>query len=323
MSSIPKLCRVFGKSRQAFYQMEFRRTKEVVEDELILLYVREIRKQQPRVGTRKLYALLKEIMKATEIKMGRDKFFALLRTHNLLVKSRRRRRVTTNSHHRYRKYPNLIKGYEPSGPEQTWVSDITYVTTKKGFVYVAFVTDRYSKKIMGYHVHPTLEARGPIHALSMALKSRRNPESGLIHHSDRGIQYCCDKYIKLLERNTIRISMSSRGNPYENAVAERVNGIFKTEFYLDRCFTNINQVKQVVKEMVAVYNNQRPHASCDYLTPEQAHHHSGVLKKRWRTYPSKSKTHVPQHIGVVANKALERIEHYSSIMAGNTDNCLQ
>ena len=117
--------------------------------------------------------------------------------------------------------------------------------------------------------------------------------------------------------------MSSRGNPYENAVAERVNGIFKTEFYLDRCFKNITQVKQVVKEMVAVYNNQRPHASCDYLTPEQAHHHSGVLKKRWRTYPSKSKTHVPQHIGAVANKALERIEQYSLIMAGNKDDCLQ
>ena len=172
MSSIPKLCRVFGKSRQAFHQMEFRRTKEVVEDELILLYVREIRNQQPRVGTRKLYALLKEIMKANEIKMGRDKLFTLLRTQDLLVKPRRRRRVTTNSYHRYKKYPNLIKDYEPSGPEQTWVSDITYVTTKKGFVYISFVTDRYSKKIMGYHVHPTLEARGPIQALFMALRTR-------------------------------------------------------------------------------------------------------------------------------------------------------
>lgn len=285
---------MFGKSRQAFHQLERRRNRSVVEDELTLVYVREIRRQQPRVGTRKLYVLLKEIMKSNDIKMGRDNFFSLLRRHDLLVKPRRKRRLTTNSYHRYKKYPNLIKDFETKGPEQIWVSDITYVATEKGFVYVSFVTDKYSKKVMGYHVHSTLEAQGPIQALFMAFRARSHASTGLIHHSDQGIQYCCEEYIRLLKRNNIRISMSSRGNPYENAVAERVNGIFKTEFYLDRTFRNITQVKHVVKEMVAVYNNQRPHASCDYLTPELAHTRQGILKKRWRTYKPKTRTIDPQ-----------------------------
>jgi len=153
------------------------------------MYVRAIRARQPRLGTRKLYCLLKAVMKKNGIKMGRDNFFALLRAHGLLVKPRRRRIRTTDSKHGYRKYPNIIKEYEPSGPEQIWASDITYVATEKGFVYVSLVTDQYSKKIMGYHVHPTLEAEGTLRALGMALKNRSHTETRLIHHSDRGIQY--------------------------------------------------------------------------------------------------------------------------------------
>ena len=305
--SVGKVCQLFGKSRQAYYQLEKRSIRSGVEEEIVLVYVREIRKQQPRIGTRKLFSLLKETMKANDIKMGRDKFFTVLRRHGLLVKPRRRRVRTTDSNHVYRKYPNIIKEYEPCGPEQIWVSDITYLSTEKGFVYLSLVTDQYSKKIMGYHVHATLEAEGPIKALRMALKNRSHAASRLIHHSDQGIQYCCEAYIKLLKCNNIQISMSSRGNPYENAVAERVNGIFKTEFYLDRYFRNINQVRQVVKEMVAVYNHNRPHTSCNYLTPEQAHHQHGVLKKRWRTYKSKTITHNPQQIGEEAKKALEQL----------------
>ena len=302
-----QVCQLFGKSRQAYYQLEKRRIRSGVEEEILLMYVRGIRTSQPRLGTRKLYWLLKAVMKENGIKMGRDKFFTILRRHGLLVKPRRRRVRTTDSNHVYRKYPNIIKKYEPSGPEQIWASDITYVTTEKGFVYVSFVTDQYSKKIMGYHVHPTLEAKGPLTALRMAMNNRYKNETTLIHHSDQGIQYCCEEYINLLKRKEILISMSSPGNPYENAVAERVNGIFKTEFQLDRYFRNINQVRRVVKEMVAVYNHNRPHASCDYLTPEQAHHQHGVLKKRWRTYKSKTKTHYPQQIGEEAKKALEQL----------------
>ena len=270
----------------------------------MLTYVRGIRVRQPRMGSRKLYWLLKAIMKENKIKMGRDKFFALLRRHGLLVKPRRRRVRTTDSNHVYRKYPNLIKGYEPLMPEQIWSSDITYVSTGKGFVYVSLVTDQYSKKIMGYHVHTTLEAAGPLQALRMALKNRSHTETPLIHHSDRGIQYCCGEYIRLLNRNGIQISMSSPGNPYENAVAERVNGTVKTEFYLDGYFGNIGQVRRAVKEAVFLYNNHRPHASCDYLTPEQAHRRQGKLKKRWRTYPSKTQ---PPPISEDIQKALEQL----------------
>ena len=263
-----------------------------VEEEMVLMYVRGIRSRQPRIGTRKLHSTLGSVFEENGIKMGRDKFFALLKENGLLVKPRRRKKITTDSNHVYRKYPNLIREYVPCGPEQIWASDITYVSTAQGFVYVSLVTDQYSKKIMGHHVHPTLEAKGPLEALKMAIKNRCHHETNLIHHSDRGIQYCCEEYVNLLKRNKIQISMSAPGNPYENAVAERVNGIFKNEFYLDSHFRNIKQVRQTVKETVAVYNTARPHASCDYLTPEQAHHQYGILKKRWKTYKSTPIKHI-------------------------------
>lgn len=299
-----KVCRLFGKSRQAYYQLEKRRTQRDIGDEMVLMYVRGIRGSQPRLGTRKLYWLLKAVIKENGIRMGRDKFFSLLRSHGLLVKPRRRRVRTTDSNHVYRKYPNLIKKYEPCGPEQIWSSDITYVSTEKGFVYVSLVTDQYSKKIMGYDVHGTLEAEGPLQALRMALKNRSHSDTRLIHHSDRGIQYCSEEYVRQLECKNIQISMSAPGNPYENAVAERVNGIVKTEYYLDGYFRNIEQVHKALKETVTLYNNHRPHASCDYLTPEQAHHRHGQLKKRWRSYPPKKQ---PQIISEETQKALEQL----------------
>jgi putative transposase len=266
--------------------MESRREVESVSDEMLLVYVKEIRRQQPRIGTRKLHDMLKDVRSAHAIKIGRDKFFALLRRDNLLVKRRRYRVMTTDSGHSLKTYSNLIKEYVPTGPEQIWASDMTYLSTESDFVYLSLVTDQYSKKVMGYHVHPTLEAEGPVEALRMALEGRTHHESRLIHHSDRGMQYCCEEYTGLLDRNEVQISMSSRGNPYENAIAERVNGILKAEFYLDRFFKDIAQVRQVVKEVVSVYNQQRPHASCDYLTPDQAHMRQGVLRKRWKEYKS-------------------------------------
>ena len=265
--------------------------RRYIGDEIALLYVRRIRARQPRLGTRKMYSLLKEVMEENGIKMGRDKFFSVLRTNDLLVKSHRRYARTTDSKHGFRKYPNIIKGYEASGPEQIWASDITFIPTETGFVYVSLITDQYSKKIMGYQVHPTLEAKGTLGALRMALSNRSHRETKLIHHSDRGKQYSCEEYVNLLERNGIRISMSAPGNPYENAVAERLNGIVKTEFSLDNYFMNIEQVKKVVKQAVLIYNKERPHASCDYLTPEQAHQRQGVLKKRWKQYKRKVQSH--------------------------------
>jgi putative transposase len=281
---IARISKLFGKSRQAFHQMETRQTKECINDEILLVYVKEIRKQQPRLGARKMYDMLQDTIQTNAIKIGRDKFFLLLKENDLLVKKRRKHIHTTDSNHVYKRYLNLIKEYIPTGPEQIWVSDITYLSIENDFVYLSLVTDLYSKKIMGYHVNPTLETFGPLEALKMALKNRTHPDSLLIHHSDHGIQYCCHEYINVLEGNQIQISMSARGNPYENATAERVNGILKSEFYLDRCFNNLAEVQFVVKDTVRVYNNLRPHASCDYLTPDQAHNMSGVLKKRWKNY---------------------------------------
>lgn len=275
---------MFGKSRQAFHQMETRHTKGHIDNEILLVYIKEIRKQQPRLGTRKMYGMLQNVIKTNTIKIGRDKFFTLLKTNNLLVKKRRKHVHTTDSNHMFKRYQNLIKEYIPTGPEQVWVSDITYLWIENGFAYLSLITDLYSKKIMGYYVNSTLETTGPLEALKMALKNRSHPDSLLIHHSDHGIQYCCHEYVSVLERNQIQISMSARGNPYENATAERVNGILKSEFYLDRYFRNLAEVRFVVKDTVRIYNNLRPHASCDYLTPDQAHAREGVLKKRWKNY---------------------------------------
>jgi putative transposase len=287
--------------------MEKRLLKASVENEIVLVYVREIRKQQPRIGTRKLYWMLGNILKSNSIKIGRDKFFELLRHYDLLVKPRRRRIKTTDSNHVFWKYPNLIREYVPTGPEQIWVSDLTYLSTAKGFVYLSLVTDQYSKNIMGYYVSPTLELKGPLEALKMALKNRSHLESKLIHHSDRGIQYCCAEYINVLKEHNIQISMSSKGNPYENAVAERVNGILKSEFYLDRFFKNIIQVRLVVKDVVSIYNTQRPHASCDYLTPDEAHWGEGILQKRWKNYKPDKPCHEPEPISKEVEKVLDQL----------------
>ena len=264
--------------------MENRRQRSESDKEIILTYVKGVKKQQPRIGTRKVHAMLNAVLISNGITCGRDRLFDMLRANDLLVKRRRRRIKTTDSSHAFKKYPNVIKEYEPNGPEQIWVSDITYVRTKCGFAYVSLVTDQYSKRIMGYHISDTLEAYGPLKALKMALANRTHPESHLIHHSDQGIQYCCNEYIGLLERNGIVISMSSKGNPYENAVAERVNGILKSEFYLDGLFENHTHLRRCFKEVLNTYNTQRPHASCDYLTPQQAHTRKGTLRKRWKTY---------------------------------------
>lgn len=264
--------------------METRRTRECINDEILVMYVRELRKEQSRIGTRKLYVMLRDVIQSNHMRIGRDKFFRLLRRNNLLVRRRRRRVFTTNSNHACKKYPNLIRDSTPNGPEQIWASDITYLSTTRGFVYLSLVTDQYSKKIMGYHVHATLEVNGPLEALKKALKNRTHAASRLIHHSDRGLQYCCEEYIRVLEENHIQISMSSKGNPYENAIAERVNGILKTEFNLDRLFTSLPEAESAVQASIAVYNDRRPHTSCDYLTPGQAHKKHGILRRRWKNY---------------------------------------
>ena len=238
----------------------------------------------PRIGTRKLYFLLGHALEQHRISIGRDKLFDLLDAHGLLVRRRKRKRInTTDSRHPFRRYPNIIRELVVNRPNYLWVSDITYISLKESFCYLSLVTDAYSRKIIGYCLHPSLKKEGPVHALRMALDGIGNKATDmLIHHSDRGLQYCCGEYTALLEEAAILISMTEKGDPYENAIAERVNGILKSEFGLDKDFDNYEQANAVIESSIAIYNQTRPHLSCDYLTPEQAHQRHGLLPSRWK-----------------------------------------
>ena len=275
------ICRLFGKTRQGWYEYCERKEDRSLEAILILKLVEEIRQSLPRVGVRKLLHMLQPLLDEHHIKYGRDKLYDLLGHHGLLLRYRRRKPYTTDSNHPYRKYPNLIRELILTRPGQLWVSDITYLRLTQGFCYLSIVTDAYSRKIIGHQVHPTLASEGAVRALIMAadtLKQREKP----IHHSDRGVQYCCFEYVQMLEHFNIQISMTENGDPYENAIAERVNGILKGEFGLDKTFSSIEQAITAINEAVNAYNYKRPHASCDYLTPAAAHEHNGILRKRWK-----------------------------------------
>jgi len=216
--------------------------------------------------------------------MGRDAFFDFLREQDLLVRRKRYKARTTFSNHWLRKYPNLIEGFIPKGPHQLWVSDITYVATQEGFVYLFLITDAYSRKIIGWAIADSLEAIYALEALKMALKQLPSWVKDLIHHSDRGVQYCSEKYVQVLMKMNIKISMTNNGDPLENAVAERVNGILKTEWMYDTTLKTKLEAKQVIKQIIPVYNGQRPHSSLDMMTPNQAHLQQGELKKHWKNY---------------------------------------
>lgn len=277
------VCGLFGKTRQGWYKQQASLDNEVLKEAIVLRHVRELRNQMPRVGARKLHYLLAPQLQAHNIHLGRDKLFDVLADYGLLVRRRKRRKVlTTNSDHPFKKYPNLIKGMELKGPGQLWVSDITYISLKERYCYLSLITDAYSRRIMGYSLWPSLKKEGPLNALEKAI-SVRNGSGCLIHHSDRGLQYCCAAYIDQLNKGHIAISMTEKGDPYENALAERVNGILKSEFNLDRKFDNFQQASAAVTYAISIYNNLRPHASINYLTPEQAHQQQGPLPTRWRS----------------------------------------
>ena len=251
--------------------------------------VSDIRKQHPQMGVRKIFHLITENIKAQQIKMGRDALFDLMDSANMLIRKRRRKNpVTTNSNHWYRKYRNLIKGFVPENPNQLWVSDITYVKTAQGFVYLFLITDAYSKKIMGYSLSRSLESSNAVNCLKDALKKNSKPILGLIHHSDRGIQYCSKEYVNLLQEYSIMISMTENGDPRENPIAERVNGIIKNEYLAAILKNNKTLTLKELDEAIAKYNNQRPHLSCDMLTPAIAHYRSGKLKRKWKNYYRKT-----------------------------------
>ena len=279
---------MLGYSRQAYYQQKKQIEKESLQYGLLINEVLKIRKNQKRLGCRKLIHKLEPFMAQHQIVIGRDAFFDLLSEHNLLVRKRKRRKpITTFSGHWMRKYPNLIEGFYPTAPNQLWVSDITYIVVGNGFAYLSLITDAYSRKIVGFYLSKDLSAEGCIRALEMALNN--NPILGrLIHHSDRGSQYCCSDYVKILNDNFIKISMTQNGDPRENAIAERVNGILKDEL-IDKEQSNYKEAVRNVSIAISIYNQQRPHGSIDYLTPIEAHFRSGKLKRRWKNYYSKKK----------------------------------
>ena len=237
----------------------------------------------PRLGGRKLLYKIQDRL-PQELLLGRDLFFDFLREYGLLVRKKRYRARTTFSNHWLRKYPNLIKDFIPKAPHQLWVSDITYVETDEGFVYLFLITDAYSRKIIGWSISDTLEATNAVTALCMALSQLPAGIKNVFHHSDRGVQYCCDKYVKLLQKNHFQISMTENGDPLENAIAERVNGILKTEWLYDIKIKTKEKAKEEVFRIISIYNNNRPHCSIDMFTPEQAHCQSGILKKHWKNY---------------------------------------
>lgn len=237
----------------------------------------------PRLGGRKLLYKIQPRL-PTELWMGRDAFFDFLGQNHLLVRRRRYRVKTTFSSHWLHKYPNLIRGVVPSGANQLWVSDITYVETNQGFVYLFLITDAYSRKIIGWNVSDSLEADQAQAALCMALSQLPSEFGNVIHHSDRGVQYCSNTYVKLLNKNHFQISMTENGNPLENAIAERINGILKDEWINQMKLKSKEDAKEQIRRIIKIYNTQRPHSSLNMLTPEQAHNQSGMLKRKWKNY---------------------------------------
>lgn len=278
-----ELCRLLGYSPQAYYQYQKLSCKRTLEEDLLIQQVLYHRILQPRLGGRKLHEMMEPFMEEHDIYIGRDLLFDLLRENDLLIGVRRCNQPrTTDSNHWMRRYPDLIRNITLSRADELWVSDITYIRLKKKkFGYLSLITDAYSRKIVGFCMNSDLSADGPVIALEMALKGRTGDEP-LIHHSDRGSQYCSDGYISLLKYSTIDISMTQSGNPRDNAIAERVNGILKQEL-LEEVYPNIKQAQCSAVIAIDTYNRIRPHSSVDMMTPEKAHIQTGQIKRRWKS----------------------------------------
>jgi putative transposase len=292
---LARLCGWFGITRQAYYQENWKGIEVSIETEVLLKEVQQIRKDHKRIGTRKLYEMLAPIMMEHQIKMGRDKLFDLLSVNHLLIRRRRRNIRTTFSNHWLRKYPNLIRSFVPTAPNQLWVSDITYWKVNNITVYITLITDAYSHRIVGYNLAESLVAVESIKALQMAL-SALGAEShlNLIHHSDRGLQYCSAAYVKLLIDRDIQISMTESGDPLENAVAERVNGILKGEYLDTEQIKTVKEAIAYLHKAIKLYNNKRPHMSISNYTPDAVHYATDPVqvKRLWKNYFPKKNANV-------------------------------
>lgn len=267
---ITVLCKAAGMTRQNLYKRRIDRERKKVDERLVKQLVEAERAVQPRLGGLKLYNLLRDQLKAAGVKLGRDRFLEILKNQGLLLERLPKAPRTTNSAHNLPVFSNLVKDIELTGPNQTWVSDITYIRTREDFVYLSLITDKYSRKVVGYHVGETLKALDTVKALAMALEGLPDGAHP-IHHSDRGSQYCSHKYVGVLEARGMAVSMTEENHCAENALAERMNGILKQEYFLNHVFRNVAQVRQAVAEAVWLYNTRRPHRSLKLRTPQQEH----------------------------------------------------
>lgn len=268
--TVSRLCAELVMSRQNYYKKKQRRKTSKINEGFITELVKRERLLQPMLGGRKLFHRLHEELVSENIGMGRDRFFGVLRKNGLLIRRKRNRARTTNSNHSFRTYGNLFKDWIPMSIGEAWVSDITYIRTKEGFIYLSLITDAFSRKVIGYDSGDSLEATGCIKSLKRALR-QLSREKSPIHHSDRGSQYCCKEYINLLKRNRIRISMTEENHCYENAMAERINGILKHEYGLKQEFKTKTQAVAAIKQGIKLYNEFRPHYKLDMKTPAEVH----------------------------------------------------
>jgi len=258
-------------SRQNYYAQRRRRERQRVDGDLVERLVERERFLQPRLGGRKLHHILKKELTEAGVQLGRDRFFKVLGERNLLLEAKAGAfPCTTNSRHNLPIFTNQIKGLELTGANQVWVSDITYLRTREGFLYLALITDKWSRKIVGHHCGDSLEAEGCLKALEMALE-KLPEEARPIHHSDRGSQYCCHLYVDRLQENRLRVSMTDKDHCAENAMAERVNGILKQEYELGVEFGTKASALRVVAQSIWLYNSRRPHAALEYRVPDQVH----------------------------------------------------
>lgn len=269
--SVGSIAKALGYSRQYVYKQPKDAAAKQCLCEQVKALVDKQRKVLPRLGTRKLYHLINKDMEAKGLKMGRDGLFSLMRRYGLQIRPRRRYVQTTMSKHWMRKWPNLVKDKVVVRPDEVWVSDITYLRTEEGTCYLNMITDAFSRRIVGYALADSMETASMIKALDIALAGRSHPELPTIHHSDRGVQYCSKEYVGLTAKNNITLSMTEHGDPYENALAERMNRTIKEEFGMDRTIKSKDQLRQLVAESIHLYNSRRPHLALKMKTPDQVH----------------------------------------------------
>lgn len=280
--SLQLFCRLFGYSRQAYHKQIRLEKKQTDEQSLILQQITFIRQEQPRCGTRKLLVMLQPFLKNNDLFIGRDALFDLLAKNKMLVRKRNRNTYTTNSKHFFYRYPNLVKDFTPLHAHELWVADITYIPLKERFAYLYLITDGYSRKIVGFHVSEDMRVSSAAVALQKAIDQK--PADAIpIHHSDRGIQYCSNEYVMLLNQHHIRISMTMQADPYENAMAERVNGILKTEL-ISESYPDYKTASQHIARCITIYNYRRVHSSINWQIPHIVHQQKGPQIRKWKNY---------------------------------------